>query len=111
MAKTTGKRGRNTADGTKWFDRAAHIRGLGRGVRDGQIAPMFERLAARLEELGIARAEADMKAKERSEAETAALMAPRRRGTSGGELNMSTRSETDDHEKAPRREAHGRERS
>ncbi len=101
MAKAGGK----SSDPTKWLERAAHIRGLGRGVRDRRIAPMFERLAARLEEIGIAKAEAEMRARE-TQMETM-----RRRGTSGGELNMSTRSKSDDHEKAPRLEEQGRRRS
>jgi hypothetical protein len=108
--KTTAQSVGKAADPTKWLDRAAHIRGLGRGVHDRHIAPMFERLAARLEEIGIAKAEAEMRAKERRDGDEAASMAPRRRGISGGELNMSTRSEKDDHEKAPGLEEQGRRR-
>jgi hypothetical protein len=72
------------SDPTKWLERAAHIRGLGRGVNDQRMAPMFEKLAARLEELAIAKAEEQMKAKEGKDGPEAAR-APRRRGKSGGE--------------------------
>jgi hypothetical protein len=72
MTKATDKSGGKASDPTKWLERAAHIRGLGRGVNDGRIAPMFERLAARLEEIGIAKAEAEMRAKETREGDEAA---------------------------------------
>ena len=110
-SKMAGKRSHGASgDPTKWLERAAHIRGLGCGVRDRRIAPMFEQLAARLEAIGIARAEAEMRAKEAVGDEEAAPVAPQRRGRSGGEMNMSTRSEKYDHEKAPRLEEQGRRR-
>jgi hypothetical protein len=97
------------SDPTKWLERAAHIRGLGRGVRDRRMAPMFEKLAARLEEIAIAKAEAEMQvteangAKGTEEAAPAARTAgPQRRGKSGGKLDVSTRSDIDEHE-TPRR--------
>jgi len=70
------------------------------------MAPMFEKLAERLEAIGIAKAEADLKATETSQTKgikgtnetTAAARAPRRRGKSGGELNGSTRSQNDEQE-------------
>lgn len=94
------------SDPTKWLERAAHIRGLGRGVHDPGLAPMFERLAARLEEIGIAKAEAEIRARENlpenlGDHGAARVMAPRRQGKSGGELNASTRSDQDDQEKVP----------
>ena len=87
------------SDPTKWLERAAHIRGLGRGVQDRRMAPMFEKLAARLEELAIAKAEDEMKAKERNAPKDDQ---PQRRGKSGGNLDGSTRSDNDEHE-TPRR--------
>jgi hypothetical protein len=90
-------------DPTLWLERAAHIRGLGRGVRDRRIAPMFEKLAARLEELAIAKAEAQMKRKEGvDDHEAKTPLKSQRRGKSGGKLDGSTRSENDEHE-TPRR--------
>lgn len=75
------------SDPTKWLERAAHIRGLGRGVHDQRMAPMFERLAARLEEIGMAKAEAEMKAEEDTEEHQAGqLSAPRRRGDIRGRV-------------------------
>jgi hypothetical protein len=95
-----------SSDPTKWLERAAHIRGLGRGVQDERMAPMFEKLAARLEAIGIAKAEADLKASEMGQTRgtkgtseiPAAARAPRRRGKSGGEMNGSTRSLNDEQE-------------
>lgn len=112
MTKAGNKAGGRPSDPMMWLERAAHIRGLGRGVHDRRIAPMFERLAARLEEIGIAKAEAETRAREtREDDEAAPVAASWRRGKSGGELNMSTRSEHDDHEKAPRLEEQGRQDS
>jgi len=92
-----------SSDPVKWLERAAHIRGLGRGVRDRSIAPMFEKLAARLEELAIAKAEAELSAYERKrDQEAAPVGALQRRGISGGELNISTRSDEYDIEKSRR---------
>lgn len=48
------------ADPTKWLESAAHLRGLGHGAADAEYAPMFERLALRLEQIGIAKAEAEI---------------------------------------------------
>lgn len=93
------------SDPTKWLERAAHIRGLGRGVNDQRMAPMFEKLATRLEAIAIAKAEEQMKAKEGSgNTETPRDKAVRRRGKSGGEANTSTRSDEYVEDKTPKAE-------
>jgi len=88
------------SDPTLWLERAAHIRGLGRGVHDGRMAPMFEKLAARLEELAIAKAEAQLRRREGTDEdhEAALSIAPQGRGKSGGKFDVSTRSENDAYE-------------
>ena len=92
-----------SSDPMQWLARAAHIRRLGRGVSDRHVAPMFEKLAARLEEIAMAKAEAELSAYERKrDHEAAPDRASRRRGISGGELNTSTRSDEYDIEKSRR---------
>lgn len=91
------------ADPTRWLESAAQIRGLGHDVRDAAHAPMFERLAARLEEIGIAKAAAELEAAERAketkrEGDEKAAQPSAPRGQTGGELNTSTRSHDDEHQ-------------
>ena len=101
-----------TADPTKWLKSAAHLRGLGHGVAKAELAPMFERLALRLEQIGIAKAEAEMQAAETAQqagGEDAAAQ-DEARGQTGGELNTSTRSQNHDDETLSRPESQGRAR-
>jgi hypothetical protein len=101
------------ADPAKWLKSAAHLRGLGHGVAEAEFAPMFERLALRLEQNGIAKAEAEMQAAETAQqagGEDAAAQ-DEARGQTGGELNTSTRSQNHDDETLSRPESQGRARA
>ena len=100
------------ADPTKWLKSAAHLRGLGHGVAVAEFAPMFERLALRLEQIGIAKAEAEMQAAETAQNVGGDDVAAQdeTRGQTGGKLNTSTRSQNHDEEILSRPERQGRAR-
>jgi len=101
------------ADPTKWLESAAHLRGLGHGVADAEFAPMFERLALRLEQIGIAKAEAEMQAAETAQQAVGKDVAAQdeTRGQTGGELNTSTRSQNHEEQTHARPESQGRARA
>lgn len=96
------------ADPTKWLESAAHLRGLGHDAADAEFAPMFERLALRLEQIGMAKAEADMQAAEAAK-HTAAHVETR--GQTGGELNTSTRSQNHEQQTLSQPESQRRARA